>query len=414
MQQYSDVVLIADVPGGQVRAPASATVQVNVNGGGIATIYSDDGVTPKTNPITTDSSGEYAFFAADGLYDLVISVSGFTSETKTAAVLLFDSNGAFGLTIGNTANAGTIVFPPRAVGRGQNIIATHDLGPFLGDPDPTLRIGYNYTQTGNLSVPGEPGAQFCIEGYYNDGSGQPKIEMYWQVDGMTGQGAEFRRPIFAIANRATSNIQVQTGADTVTFGDRSLTDTIAQVLYVNRGAGPSKEILVGTLSPLGAPGYNGFRANGTSGGYFDVMANGARIGTIFADSAFLGIQSGAALPIRFFTAPISSEQVRITNTTSANRYITLTGSNGGDPNIGTSAGNLSITPAVVVTAATGSAIGVATSTSTVLNLPAGTTAASSVRLAHGAAPTSPVNGDMWTTTAGLFVRVNGSTVGPLS
>lgn len=33
---------------------------------------------------------------------------------------------------------------------------------------------------------------------------------------------------------------------------------------------------------------------------------------------------------------------------------------------------------------------------------------------HGTAPSSPVNGDMWTTTAGLFVRINGSTVGPLT
>jgi len=46
--------------------------------------------------------------------------------------------------------------------------------------------------------------------------------------------------------------------------------------------------------------------------------------------------------------------------------------------------------------------------------PAATTAISSVRLPHGAAPTSPVNGDMWTTTAGLYVRINGVTVGPLS
>lgn len=36
------------------------------------------------------------------------------------------------------------------------------------------------------------------------------------------------------------------------------------------------------------------------------------------------------------------------------------------------------------------------------------------RVPHGAAPSSPVDGDIWTTTAGLFVRVNGSTVGPLS
>ena len=45
---------------------------------------------------------------------------------------------------------------------------------------------------------------------------------------------------------------------------------------------------------------------------------------------------------------------------------------------------------------------------------AATTAGASIRLAHGAAPSSPVNGDMWTTTAGLYVRINDATVGPLS
>lgn len=37
-----------------------------------------------------------------------------------------------------------------------------------------------------------------------------------------------------------------------------------------------------------------------------------------------------------------------------------------------------------------------------------------LRIPHGTAPTSPTNGDMWTTTAGLYVRINGGTVGPLS
>lgn len=45
---------------------------------------------------------------------------------------------------------------------------------------------------------------------------------------------------------------------------------------------------------------------------------------------------------------------------------------------------------------------------------ASTTAGAKLRLPAGTAPTSPVNGDMWTTTAGLFVRINGATVGPLS
>jgi hypothetical protein len=41
------------------------------------------------------------------------------------------------------------------------------------------------------------------------------------------------------------------------------------------------------------------------------------------------------------------EQVRITHTASANRYITLTGSNGGNPTIGTSAGNLAISSTIL-------------------------------------------------------------------
>lgn len=35
-----------------------------------------------------------------------------------------------------------------------------------------------------------------------------------------------------------------------------------------------------------------------------------------------------------------------------------------------------------------------------------------LNLPHGVAPTTPNNGDLWTTTAGLFAQVNGNTVGP--
>lgn len=45
---------------------------------------------------------------------------------------------------------------------------------------------------------------------------------------------------------------------------------------------------------------------------------------------------------------------------------------------------------------------------------AAATGNASIRLPHGTAPSIPVDGDMWTTTAGLYVRINGSTVGPLS
>ena len=43
---------------------------------------------------------------------------------------------------------------------------------------------------------------------------------------------------------------------------------------------------------------------------------------------------------------------------------------------------------------------------------ASATGSAGIRLPHGAAPTTPTNGDVWTTTTGLFARINGSTVGP--
>ena len=45
---------------------------------------------------------------------------------------------------------------------------------------------------------------------------------------------------------------------------------------------------------------------------------------------------------------------------------------------------------------------------------AGTTALASLRLPHGVAPTSPTDGDVWTTTTGMYARINGTTVGPLA
>ncbi|AFQ45147.1 hypothetical protein [Desulfosporosinus meridiei] len=44
-----------------------------------------------------------------------------------------------------------------------------------------------------------------------------------------------------------------------------------------------------------------------------------------------------------------------------------------------------------------------------INLPASTDSTASLNLPHGVTPTSPVNGDVWTTTTGIITRINGST-----
>lgn len=47
-----------------------------------------------------------------------------------------------------------------------------------------------------------------------------------------------------------------------------------------------------------------------------------------------------------------------------------------------------------------------------LNTVASSATEAGLSVPHGAAPSAPTDGDVWTTTAGLFARINGSTVGP--
>lgn len=53
--------------------------------------------------------------------------------------------------------------------------------------------------------------------------------------------------------------------------------------------------------------------------------------------------------------------------------------------------------------------GASAASTTILNVNAATTARSTLRINPGVAPTSPVNGDVWTTTTDLFIRLNGVT-----
>lgn len=54
-------------------------------------------------------------------------------------------------------------------------------------------------------------------------------------------------------------------------------------------------------------------------------------------------------------------------------------------------------------------IGTDATATAMLSLPAGTTAVASLNITPGVAPTTPVDGDIWGTTAALFIRVAGVT-----
>ena len=62
---------------------ASASVDVYLAGTTTAaTIYSDDGVTTKANPLTTDAGGVFDFYVADGRYDLRVTGTVITTLTQ--------------------------------------------------------------------------------------------------------------------------------------------------------------------------------------------------------------------------------------------------------------------------------------------------------------------------------------------
>lgn len=84
MQKYADVVLDRKgnvVPGASVRVKTSA--------GTDAVLYSNNGTGPITNPITTDNLGRFAFYAANGRYNLQVYI-GSALFTVSNDILLED------------------------------------------------------------------------------------------------------------------------------------------------------------------------------------------------------------------------------------------------------------------------------------------------------------------------------------
>ena len=69
------------------NAISSATVTVKDKDGNLATIFSDDGVTTASNPLTTNADGEYTFFAANGQYTCEIVATGYASEVISQRTL---------------------------------------------------------------------------------------------------------------------------------------------------------------------------------------------------------------------------------------------------------------------------------------------------------------------------------------
>lgn len=102
MEQHTEV--LRDQYG---RAIGGATVSVyNAGTSVLATIYSDNGSTAKSNPFLTNAlDGSFSFYASNGVYDITFAYPGVTFDaSRTRRISLFDVNDFSGGGGGGTAS----------------------------------------------------------------------------------------------------------------------------------------------------------------------------------------------------------------------------------------------------------------------------------------------------------------------
>lgn len=129
MQKYFDSLL------SPVGAPlVSASVQVNLTGTATpASLFTDAvGSSPKANPVSTDLSGFFEFYAADGRYDLVITAPGYTGLTVSDILLEDPANANAGVfsTLSAAANGAPLTI--NSTNSNGNKIKLQNAGSDLG------------------------------------------------------------------------------------------------------------------------------------------------------------------------------------------------------------------------------------------------------------------------------------------
>lgn len=206
-------------------------------------------------------------------------------------------------------------------------------------------------------------------------------------------------------NNGTAELIYYLGQDVAFMSCPSGTAAGVATSAVNFKVSPNGSFGFGSSISTSQGIYTGANISGDSSG------NLSGIGTVTFSNTLLGTYSGASSGVAKFgnngTGNALIDSGGSSNATIINYYSqgnVQVCQNGGNVLIGTTtddgANKLQVAGGIK---ATGKIIS-----------PASTTASASLNIPHGAAPTSPANGDLWTTTSGLYVQVNGATVGPLS
>ena len=279
---------------------------------------------------------------------------------------------------------------------------------------------------------GSSGASLVLgQGANGKVSANPKGTGYFAVNESGANSSTFQTYLYG----ANALALVGVGADfTKGYIAAYLTAGFASAPLVLQSTG-SNVLIGGTTDITGSGGLKVFGTTaGSAGAGALVVQGGISVGNTGSAASYFG---GAAtfagnltvgnsntnqlLTIQSATAGLGQGAALVlkNNTTimgyfGRSSYISSGGVNTDAPALGATTGlGLNFFVNETTNALALASTGAATFAGTVI-APAATASLAPLRIPHGTAPTSPTNGDMWTTTAGLFIRINGATVGPLS
>lgn len=299
-------------------------------------------VNSATAALTLSNAGAGAALTADK--QIVSTLATGTSPFAVASTTVVTNLNAQFLSGATFAAPGAIGGTTPAAAAFTTISATGQITSTLATGTAPFSVA-STTNVANLNASSLNGATFAAPGTI--GGGTPGAATFTTLTA-TGQvslaGAAGSEALRALTTTSAANFLTAKGATTANSPVWGVagSDTNINAWYTSKGTGIHR-----FATDTGDNAIVRVQRTTATATFMDMVA----------DNGAVAVRAGGAYPI-YFQTNVSATQVVLPHTASADRFLTLTGSNGGNPTIGTSAGNVAFSSTVEIPAGTAAAPGV--------------------------------------------------------